>query len=79
MLVRANLVEPQRLPFGYARQRFALALIIFFVVLAVSTSHRHLVNAQIPVEFLHRAGRAKRVISRGNINARLIENRRQHL
>ena len=38
-----------------------------------------MIHGQVPVEFLHRTGRAERVIARRHIDRRLIEHRRHHL
>ena len=79
MLVRANLVEPQRLPFRNLGKRAAFALIILLVVLAVRDGRGHLIDAEVAVEFLDRAGSAESVISRVDVDGRLIEDCRKHL
>src|SRR5229473_2086030 len=56
VLVRANLVQAQSLPFHNLRKRPPFALVILFIVFAVRERRRHLVDAQVAVEFLHRAG-----------------------
>src|SRR6266567_3888526 len=79
MLVWANLVQAESLPFRNLRKRAAFTFVIFLFVIAVGDRRGQLVNAQVAVEFLYRAGSAKRVISGGNVDSRLIENRREHL
>ena len=79
MLVRADLVQAQDLPFGHARQGSTLAFIVLFVVFAVGLRSGDLVDAQKAVEFLDGSVGTEGVITGADVDGGLIENCREHL
>src|SRR5947199_392609 len=79
VLVRTNLVQAERLSLRNLGKCAAFAFVIFFVFLAIGDRRGHLIDTQIAVEFLHRAGSSESVVASGNVDSRLIEDRREHL
>src|ERR1700676_2455209 len=79
VLVGPNLVEPENLALFDARQILALAFVVFLVVFAVRDRHRSLVDPEIAIELLHRAGGAESVVASGDVDRGLIQNGRKHL
>ena len=79
MLFGTNGLESQYLSFGYSRKRIAFAFVALFIIFAIGVGHRHLINTQIAIEFLHRTSGTERVIAGRNIDRGLIENRGEHL
>ena len=79
MLVGSNLVQPKNLPFRHLRKRPAFAVVVLFVFLAIGDRCGHLIDAEVAVEFLDGAGSPESVVAGGNVDGRLIEDRRKHL
>ena len=79
MLLRANLLQAQRLSSGNLGQSPALAFLVLFVVFAIRCGGGQLVNAQVAVELLDRAAGAEGVFAGANVDGGLVKNRGQHL
>ena len=75
MLFGAQGFKTQDFALGDERQQSLVRVRLgIFVVLG-----SHLVHGQVAIELLHRAGGAKRVIARRDVDRRLVEHRRHHL
>jgi len=79
VLVGTNFVQAKSLPLRHLRKSAAFAFVILFVFLAIGDRRGHLIDTEVAVEFLDGAGSPKGVVACGNVDGRLIEDRRKHL
>ena len=76
MLLRPKRFEPQDFALGHGGQPAAF---IAFGSLIVFALGRDLIRRQMAFELHHRTGRSEEVVTRSDVNARLVEDRWHHL